>query len=226
MGRSDAEGREMKTGILGGTFNPIHLAHLRIAEEVRENLALDRVTFIPAASPPHKPMNGELPFDLRCELVRVAIADNKAFHLSRIEGEREGKSYSIDTLRMLAGNSPEEDLFFIIGSDSFLELGSWHEYTSLFETANIVVVERPGARVGNLFNVLPDVVKGDFSFDLAANRLTHRSGHQVHYLGECQLDISSTRIRHLARQGRSIRYLVPAAVERYIIEQGLYVDER
>ncbi|MBT0663772.1 nicotinate-nucleotide adenylyltransferase [Geobacter pelophilus] len=216
----------MRIGILGGTFNPIHLAHLRIAEEVRENLALDRITFIPAASPPHKPMNGELPFELRCELVRVAIADNESFQLSRIEGERAGKSYSIDTLRALGEQRPADELFFIIGSDSFLEFGTWHEYRAIFQCSSIVVVERPGARVPNLSEALPEEVRSEFVLDRAANRLDHRSGHQVHYLGECLLDISSTRIRNLARQGRSIRYLVPAAVERYIIEQGLYADER
>jgi nicotinate-nucleotide adenylyltransferase len=216
----------MKIGILGGTFNPIHLAHLRIAEEVRENLALDQIMFITAASPPHKPMQGELPFDVRCELVRVAIADNPAFELSRIEGEREGKSYSIDTLRTLRKQRPEDEFFFIIGSDSFLELGTWHEYGAIFENSSMVVVERPGAKVNNLVDALPSSIKSDFTFECMANRLSHRSGHQVHYLGDCLLDISSTRIRNLARQGRTIRYLVPAAVERKIMEQGLYADER
>lgn len=216
----------MKIGILGGTFNPIHLAHLRIAEEVRETLVLDRVIFIPAASPPHKLMQGELPFEVRCELVRIAIADNPAFELSRVEGEREGKSYSVDTLRMLGRQRPDDELFFIIGSDSFLEFGLWHEYGEIFAVSNIVVVERPGARVDNLVDALPPEVRDDFAYDAAAKRLDHRSGRQVHYLGECQLDISSTRIRSLARQGRSIRYLVPDGVERYILEQGLYADER
>ncbi|GAM10489.1 putative nicotinate-nucleotide adenylyltransferase [Geobacter sp. OR-1] len=216
----------MRVGILGGTFNPIHLAHLRIAEEVRDCLGLDRVLFIPAASPPHKPMHGELPFDTRCELVSLAIPDNEAFQLSRIEGERAGKSYSIDTLRTLGAQMPGDEFFFIIGSDSFVEFGTWHEYRAIFERTNIVVVERPGARVTSLFDALPAGVRQDFVYDRAANRLDHCSGRKVHYLGECLLDISSTRIRILVRQGRSIRYLVPAAVERYIIEQGLYADER
>lgn len=216
----------MKIGILGGTFNPIHLAHLRIAEEVRENLALDRVLFIPAAAPPHKLMQGELPFAKRCELVRMAVTDNPVFELSQIEGEREGKSYSIDTLRSLRERHPYDELFFIIGSDSFLEFSTWHEYRSIFEIASIVVVERPGAQVKSLADSLPAGVYSDFTRVPDANRLIHRSGHQVHYFGECLLDISSTRIRTLARQGRTIRYLVPEAVERYIMEQGLYADER
>jgi nicotinate-nucleotide adenylyltransferase len=215
----------MKIGILGGTFNPIHLAHLRIAEEVREKLSLDRVMFIPAAAPPHKRMHGALPFATRCELVSLAIADNPAFLLSTIEGERAGKSYSIDTLRMLRTLQPGDDFFFIVGSDSFLELGTWHEYRAIFASAHIVVVERPGAIVSDLTEALPLEIRGDFTPDIPPNRLNHLSGHTIHYLGECLLDISSTRIRKLAGQGRTIRYLVPAAVERYIMEQGLYVDE-
>lgn len=223
--RSGAESKRMKIGILGGTFNPIHLAHLRIAEEVREKFALDQIMFIPAASPPHKQMQGALPFATRCELVRRAIEDNPAFRLSTIEGERAGKSYSIDTLRTLHTLYPENDFFFIVGSDSFLELGTWHEYRAIFESANIVVVQRPGAVVTHLADALPTGTKGDFLVADPEGRLKHFSGHTIDYIGECRLDISSTRIRNLAGQGRTIRYLVSAAVERYIMEQGLYLDE-
>jgi nicotinate-nucleotide adenylyltransferase len=216
----------MKVGIIGGTFNPIHLAHLRIAEEVRDRLGLDQVLFIPAASPPHKPMAGELPFDLRCALVRMAIADNPGFSISTVEGEREGKSYSIDTLRTLQARRPEDDFFFVIGSDSFLEIGTWHEYAAIFACSNLVVVERPGAKVQDPASALPAGMQDDFTLNCSENRLDHRSGHSVYFHGECLLGISSTRIRHLARQGRSIRYLVPDSVERYINEQGLYADER
>lgn len=212
----------MKIGILGGTFNPIHHAHLRIAEAVRENLGLDQVLFIPAASPPHKLMRGELPFEVRCELVRLAIADNPAFRLSTIEGEREGKSYSIDTLRLLREQRPDDEFHFIIGSDSFLDLGSWHQYDAIFGYSAIVVVGRPDAEVADLAAALPETVRGDFIPDISGNRLMHRSGNPVYYMGDCLLDISSTRIRELVRQGRSIRYLVPPSVERYIKEQGLY----
>jgi nicotinate-nucleotide adenylyltransferase len=216
----------MKIGILGGTFNPIHNAHLRIAEVVRENLGLDKVLFIPAAAPPHKLMQGELPFKVRCELVQLAIADNTAFLLSTIEGEREGKSYSIDTLRVLNEQRPDDEFFFIVGSDSFLDMGSWHEYDAIFGCSAIVVVGRPDAEVNDLAAVLPESIKGDFTPDISGNRLIHCSGNPVYYIGDSLLDISSTRIRQLARQGRSIRYLVPPSVERYIIEQGLYADER
>lgn len=216
----------MKLGILGGTFNPIHFAHLRIAEEVRELLALDRVIFIPAASPPHKPVAGELPFDVRCEMVRLAIADNPAFTISTMEAERPGLSYSIDTIRALRGSNPDDELYFIIGSDSFLEIGSWHKFADIFASCSIVVVERPGHAIADLSDAVPVAVTGEFCYYPATGSLAHSSGNTVHYLGECLLDISSTRIRQLAAQGRSIRYLVPAAVERHIHEQGLYANER
>ncbi|WP_298271705.1 nicotinate-nucleotide adenylyltransferase [Geobacter sp.] len=214
----------MKTGILGGTFNPIHHAHLRIAEEVRDRFGLDRVIFIPAAAPPHKPMAGELPFKTRCEMVRLATADNPAFAVSGIEGRRAGKSYSIDTLRELRQEHPGDEFFFIIGSDSFLDISSWREYAAIFDACNIVVVERPGAEVPDLAATLPVAIASRFCYHPAEKRLAHYSGYSVYYLAGVPLDISSSAIRALARLGRSIRYLVPERVEQYIKEQRIYTD--
>lgn len=214
----------MKTGILGGTFNPIHLAHLRIAEEVRDSFALDRVIFIPAAAPPHKPMAGELPFATRCEMARLATADNPAFAVSDIEGRRAGKSYSIDTLRELRKEHPGDEFFFIIGSDSFLDIGSWREYAAIFDACNIVVVERPGAAVADLAAALPVAIAPQFCYHPAEKRLAHRSGYSVYYLPGVPLDISSSAIRRHARLGRSTRYLVPEPVEHYLKEQRIYTD--
>ena len=215
----------MKVGIIGGTFNPIHLAHLRIAEGVRDSFGLDRVIFIPAATPPHKPLAGETPFTQRLAMVRLAIQDNPAFSVSGIEGEREGMSYSIDTLRALRADHPDDEFFFIIGSDSFQEIGSWHEFDAIFACCNLVAVERPGAAITDLMSVLPVSVAGEFGHYPAEHRLAHRSGYSVYYQRGIPFNISSSTIRELARQGRSLRYLVPPAVEHYIKEQGLYADE-
>ncbi|MBT0651497.1 nicotinate-nucleotide adenylyltransferase [Geomobilimonas luticola] len=215
----------MKIGIIGGTFNPIHLAHLRIAEEVRDSLDLVRVVFIPAASPPHKPLAGEIPFVHRVAMVRLAVQDNPAFSVSEVEGERGGRSYSIDTLRTLRADRPDDEFFFIVGSDSFLEIGSWHEFAAIFACCNLVVVERPGAAIADLQAVLPAAVAGEFRYLPAEHRLVHRSGYSVHYLRGIPFDISSSAIRERARQGRSLRYLVPATVENYIKEQRLYAHE-
>jgi nicotinate-nucleotide adenylyltransferase len=216
----------MKIGILGGTFNPIHNAHLRIAEEVRDRFDLGQIMFIPAATPPHKPLAGELSFAVRSEMVRLAIADNPAFAISDMEEKRGGKSFSIDTLKGLHREFPHDEFFFIVGSDSFLDIGSWREYAAIFNLCNIVVVERPGADATRLDVVLPVAIAHEFCYYEAENRLGHRSGYSVYSLAGTLLDISSSNIRKLARLGRSIRYLVPDAVEHYIKEQRIYSDAR
>lgn len=216
----------MKIGILGGTFNPIHIAHLRIAEEVRDRFDLAQVVFVPAAAPPHKLLVDDLPFASRYEMVRLSIAGNPGFDLSDIEGRRAGKSYSIDTLRALRSERPDDEFFFIIGSDSFIDFGSWHEYAAIFSLCNIVVAERPGAIVTAPDNALPDAISHEFCYYAAEKRLAHRSGYSVYYLEGVPLAISSSAIRELARLGRSVRYLVPESVEHYIKEQRLYANAR
>ncbi len=212
----------MKIGLMGGTFNPVHLAHLRIAEEARELCALDRVVFIPAADPPHKPLAGEVPFSCRYEMVRLAIAGNPTFELSDMEGRRAGKSYSIDTISHFHDEHPEDDLYFIIGSDSFLEIGQWHRFAEIFRSCNLIVVERPGCPVTDPSSALPVAIKREFSYNAASRALEHISGNRVHFLQGCLLDISSTEIRQLASKGHSITYLVPRDVETYIKDKRIY----
>jgi nicotinate-nucleotide adenylyltransferase len=212
----------MNIGLMGGTFNPIHTAHLRIAEEARELCRLDRVMFIPAADPPHKALAGEIPFSRRCEMVRLAIADNSAFELSDVEGHRTGKSYSIDTIGVFRDKQPDDDLFFIIGSDSFLEIGSWHRYADIFRLCSLIVVERPGFPARDPLEALPVAIRGEFGYTSTSQRLLHISGRSVHFLKGCRLDISSTAIRQLVATGCSITYLVPSGVESYIKDQRIY----
>jgi nicotinate-nucleotide adenylyltransferase len=214
----------MKIGLMGGTFNPVHFAHLRIAEEARELCGLDRVIFIPAADPPHKPLAGEVPFYRRCEMVRLAIAGNPFFELSDIEGHRSGKSYSIDTIGVFREKNPGDVLFFIIGGDSFLEIGSWHRYTDIFRACSLIVVERPGFPSEAPLGTLPVAIRGEFGYTFAAQSLQHVSGQTVNFLKGCPLDISSTAIRHLVGTGRSITYLVPFEVESYIKDQRIYSE--
>ncbi|MDX9710218.1 MAG: nicotinate-nucleotide adenylyltransferase [Trichloromonas sp.] len=212
----------MKLGILGGTFNPIHLAHLRIAEEVREARALDRVLFIPAAVPPHKPLAGDIPFAQRLAMVEAAIADHPAFAVSDIENRRPGKSYSVHTLEALRREAPAAELFFIIGLDSFRDLSTWKEYQRLFDLTHLVVAARPGAAEGDPKSLLPIAIMKDFCYNRASNSLEHRGGNSIFFVEETLLDISSTRIRRMVATGRSIRYLVPAPVLDYIDRHGLY----
>lgn len=212
----------MRTGIFGGTFNPIHLAHLRIAEEVREVCALDRVLFLPAATPPHKTLAEAVAFSHRLAMVEAAIADQPAFRASDLEGRRPGKSFSVHTLEILRREGPKDEFFFIIGMDSFRDIATWHDYQRLFTLANIVVAPRPGLPRSHPQELLPVAIRDQFCYDGAAKILRHASGTSLIFLEETYLDISSSRIRQLLVAGRSIRYLVPAAVAAYIDHHGLY----
>lgn len=214
----------MNIGLMGGTFNPIHLAHLRIAEEAREMCALDRVIFIPAGDPPHKPLECGVSFTRRCEMVRRAIGGNPHFALSELEGERPGKSYSIDTITAFRQAYPDDRLFFIIGSDSFLEIGLWHRYAEIFRSCSLIVVERPGRQVEDPHGALPVAIRGELGYTPPVRRLEHVSGTSVQFLTGCLLDISSSAIRRLVATGHSITYLVPPDVEAYIKEQRIYTE--
>lgn len=211
----------MKIGLMGGTFNPVHIAHLRIAEEARECCRLDRVFFVPAADPPHKPITGAITFSQRCEMVRQAIKGNRHFELSTVEGERPGKSYSIDTITRFTEDFPDDSFYFVIGSDSFLEIGLWRCYESIFSLCNIIVVERPGSPVTDQLNVLPVAIRSQFS-RRDESSLRHQAGKMVYFTTGCPLDVSSSKIRALAAAGRSIKYLVPTDAETYITQQRIY----
>jgi nicotinate-nucleotide adenylyltransferase len=214
----------MNIGLMGGTFNPVHCAHLRIAEEARDLCKLARVLFIPAADPPHKPLAGDISFAARCKMVQLAIIGNPGFELSEIEGEREGKSYSIDTIGHFHTLCPGDKLYFIIGSDSFFEIGLWHRYAEIFRLCSLIVVERPGRPIVDPLEALPVAIRGEFSYTGTPRRLQHASGHTVHILKGRPLDISSTVIRSLAAAGNSIARLVPPVVEAYIKDQRIYTE--
>jgi nicotinate-nucleotide adenylyltransferase len=216
----------MKIGLMGGTFNPIHNAHLRIAEGARVACGLDRVIFVPAADPPHKKLAGGVLFDQRCEMVRLAITGKPFFELSRIEGERIGKSYSIDTIRIFRKQMPNDELFFIIGGDSFLEIGLWRCYADIFRSCNLIVFERPGCIINDPYNSLPSAINGEFCHEDGSRFLTHESGHFVRFVPDNLMDISSTGIRRLSASGESIDALVPSEVAAYISQQRIYRECR
>jgi len=213
----------MRTGILGGTFNPIHLAHLQIAWEACRACRLDRVLFIPAADPPHKAVTGEVSFAHRLAMVEAAVAGCDTFVVSDLEARRPGKSYSVQTLRLLRQTEPNDDYFFIIGRDSFRDLATWRDYQQLFALTNLVVVSRPGV-AAPARDLLPVAIRGQFCYDAASKNLHHASGHAVIFLSETQLDISSTGIRALIAAGEPFEHLVPAAVAAYINRHRLYRD--
>lgn len=212
----------MRIGILGGTFNPIHLGHLRSAEEVCEAQRLDRVLFIPSATPPHKRADGLAAAVHRLAMVRLAIAGNPRFRVSTIEVERRGRSYSVDTLRALRAQLPAVRFFFIMGIDAFREIATWKEYRAIFDLCDLIVTSRPPVPEPQLRRALPVAVRGDFCYRQRTKALEHRTGTRIISQRITDLDISASDIRQRLREGVSIRYLVPASVQRYIERQQLY----
>jgi len=216
----------MKTGILGGTFNPIHLAHLRIAEEVQQACGLDRVLFIPAAEPPHKDVAGDVSFAHRLAMVEAAIREYPSFQVSDLEIHRSGKSFSVDTLDILHQQDSHEEFYFIIGLDSYRDIASWKDFTRLFNLSHLVVTTRPGVLVSNPLSPLPVAMHKNFCYDIDSEHIQHKAGNKLIFLKETHLDISSTQIRDLLANEQSIRHMVPSVVVDYIEEHSLYQTAR
>jgi len=212
-----------KIGLFGGTFNPIHLGHLRSAEEIYEAFQLDRVIFIPAAYPPHKKTENILPASQRLKMVRLAIADNRHFSLSRLELDREGKSYSVETISHFRQRfGAQTHLFFILGLDAFGEINTWKEYKALFELCHFIIMTRPGFEKFFSPENLPVELADLFCYNKKKGVYIHGSGYGVFPKEITALDISSTKIRENLRQGRSVKYLLPPAVEDFIYRNKLY----
>jgi nicotinate-nucleotide adenylyltransferase len=215
----------VRIGVFGGSFDPIHVGHLRAAEEVREALGLDRILFVPAANPPHKPGRELANGADRLEMIRLAIAGYAAFEVSPLELERGGISYSVDTLAELRPRGERDSLYFLVGVDAFREIHLWKDVTHLFELTNVVVVRRPPAPIDESMEHLPIAAREAFCYDPSTRSHRHRSGTSLSFLSITGLDVSATTIRTLRREGRSIRYLVPSTVERFIEERRLYSSQ-
>jgi nicotinate-nucleotide adenylyltransferase len=204
--------------VFGGTFDPIHVAHLAVAEEAAEALGLERVLFIPAGRPPHKPGREITPAEHRFAMVELAIAGNERFAIDRLEMDRAGPSYTVDTLealrasRVAAGASP--DLTLILSAEAFLGLMTWREPRRVMELARVVVAPRdgfPDAGPDFLAEHMPDLPD-------VAGRAT--------FLDAPRLRLSASQLRMRAAAGRSLRYLVPDAVVAYIGDHSLYLHPR
>ncbi len=212
-----------RVGIFGGTFDPVHVGHLRVAEEALEALDLHRIIFIPAADPPHKERQDILPFEHRWRMLALSLAGNPRFHMSDVEQKMAGKSYSVLTLQELRKNSgSREDYFFLVGLDSFLELDTWYRYRELFSLAHLVVLRRPGYKEGEVEEFLGQKVSPAYQPDAQERSFLHPSFCSVHLVDNTHLDISSTFVRGLVHRARSIRYLVADEVMSYIEDHKLY----
>ena len=199
-----------RLGILGGTFNPIHLGHLIMAKDAMEQFELSKVLFMPCAQPPHKSPKDLAPAHHRLAMLEAAIEGDLHFGVSDVEIQRGGVTYTIDTVRVLAAEHPEAELCFIIGADSLIELHLWKDITDLLKLCRIVTIVRPGidlAALGQLNLKLPAPWPERLLADV-------RTGHLI--------DISSTDIRYRVAEGMCIRYLVSPAVDMYITEHSLY----
>jgi nicotinate-nucleotide adenylyltransferase len=201
-----------RIGIWGGTFDPVHLGHLLIAEWAREQLQLDQVRWIPAAVAPHVELKNAEKAKHRLAMVQLAISGNARFVCDDRELNRGGKSYTIDTLHELKAEFPQAELVLLMGADSLRELAKWREPGSICLAARVVVVARGGQPV-------PDLTQLNAHLPQAKSIEQLR---QDHLLQMPQVELSSTEIRNRVSLGKTIRYMVPAAVEAYIVEQGLY----
>jgi nicotinate-nucleotide adenylyltransferase len=217
---------EKRIGLLGGTFNPIHLGHLRAAEEVQEKFSFDTILFIPSYIPPHKLTTEMAAPEDRLAMVKLAVRTRPRFAASSIEIEARQTSYSIITLDKAKKAYPGAWLFFIVGVDAFLEIETWKSYREVLEQCPFIVVSRPGYGLDQAGEALPEEY-GDKILDARGRgrvdqRLIH--GHQIFLVEIRALDVSSTEIRRRIRRGQSIKGLVPEAVEEYIRNKKLYQE--
>ena len=199
------------TGVFGGTFDPIHLAHLAVAEAARDTFGLRRVLFIPAAQPPHKPGRDISPVEHRLAMVELAVEDNPAFEVSRLEVERSGPSYTLDTLEALCDAAPGDHLALILSAESYSEFATWHEPGRILDLADLIVAPRVGYADAD-----PDLIRRQFP-DAHAT---------VAFMDGPRIRLSASEIRQRAAEGRSVRYLVPDAVAAYIGDHGLYRNDQ
>lgn len=201
-------GQKKKIGIMGGTFDPIHIGHLLIAENAREQLGLDKVLFIPAGNPPHKRNRGGATNEQRVEMVRRAIKTNPYFELSLMEMNREGFTYTYQTLEMLKEEHPDEEYFFIIGADSLYDFKDWKEPARICACASIVVATR---------NHTDDEL---LNYEMQmAGKWFHGNFIRLHTEN---IDISSRQLRSWIASGHTIRYYVPDDVIEYIEKIRIY----
>ena len=222
----------LRLGLLGGSFNPLHNGHLAIAHQTREVLGLDQVLFIPTSFPPHKPNGSLAPAHDRYEMVRLAIASNPSLAISDVEVRRPGKSYSIDTIRLLQQEyGMQTQLFFLVGLDAFLDFPSWRDPQTLLTLCRFVVLSRPGLSFRSLSTItlLPPIPYPSL-MDLDAGRISQIEAP----LGEQALiclklspsPVSASDIRMRIRQGLPVANLLPPLVESYILQHHLYQEDR
>lgn len=203
MARGPEPARRERLGVFGGTFDPPHVGHARVAADVADALGLERVLWIPAGVPPHKPERDVSPADVRLEMVGAAVRSDPRFEASAIECERPGPSYTADTLEALRRAMPEAELVLILGADQFADMASWREPERILRLAELAVMDREGA-----------------SARLARPDLA--GAERARFVPVRRVDVSSTLVRQQAAEGRDVTELVPPGVAEIIEREGLY----
>jgi nicotinate-nucleotide adenylyltransferase len=216
----------MNIGIFGGTFNPVHFGHLRIAEEARQSAGLGRIIFIPSGNPPLK-TDDIAAARHRLAMTRLAAQGNPFFEVLDIECRSRHKSYTVHTMHKLRGIYPHDRLFFMLGIDAYLDIPNWYRPDLLMRHTNFVILSRPGCRFTDLsaspyLSVKTNILRRLDAKILESHTVSFEDNNSVTLLNVTPVTISATDIRTLAAQGKSVKYLLPAEVESYIIFENLY----
>jgi nicotinate-nucleotide adenylyltransferase len=221
----------MHIGLFGGTFNPVHIGHLRAALEVKEGFGLDEVVLIPAALPPHK-LPGEVADAAdRLDMLTQALENAPGLSISDVELNRSGPSYTIDTVAHFKRSLPDHSrIYLIMGMDAFLEIDTWKAYDQLLMQIPLIIISRPkSGRAGNdrgwvfMEKFLASKISADYKFSASRNCYRAKGKQPIYAFEMTSLDISSTKIRNLINKGQSIEYLVPPEVAEFINAKGLYL---
>jgi nicotinate-nucleotide adenylyltransferase len=199
----------MRIGIFGGTFDPVHLGHLILAEQCRDQARLDQVWFLPSAHPPHKADQSITRFDQRCDMLELAVAGHPSFRVERIEKDLSPPNYTAETLAELHRRHPEDEFVLLMGADQLPDLPGWYQPRRIVDQASLVVVPRPGVE-----NWSAERLATALGIDAQAVRMS--------FVDSPQIEIASRNLRRAVAEGRSIRYQVPRAVEEYIRDRKLY----
>ncbi|MGC9324603.1 MAG: nicotinate-nucleotide adenylyltransferase [Desulfomonilia bacterium] len=208
----------MRLGLFGGTFNPLHIGHLRVAEEVREKARLDTVIFIPSYIPPHKELDFHVPGQTRLEIIRRSIRTNPFFEVSSFEVDRDEPSYSVRTIEHFRSKTMTTP-YFIIGQDAFNEISSWYEAHRLFSLTHFIVMSRPGEEKLPLEQVLG---RESSLYHPTDDGFINTHGNELLFIDVTPYALSSSLIRTFFTQGKSIRYLVPEEAYEYIMTERIY----
>ena len=221
-------GAKLQVGLFGGSFNPLHIGHLRAAEEVREILDLDKIIFIPSSIHPIKNEKNIVDAKYRLRMLELATRDIKDFEVSDVEMKRPGPSYTVDTLKYFKDKFKNYRIFFILGTENLAKIDTWKDYKELFKYADFAVLSRPGFNLENIRDIIPRGLVKQFKLSENKNGKTvykHSNGNSLVFFKIKGIRISSTTLRKLVENGKSIKYFVPDSVNKYILKNKLYLGE-